>query len=60
MQSLLCSHLLLMEVQYSIHIQIQDLQSANKIGVNEDYHLLDCEVTQLANVLENVLPPFSG
>jgi hypothetical protein len=32
----------------------------NKIGVNEDYRLLDCEATQLANVLENVLPPSSG
>jgi hypothetical protein len=43
-----------------MHIQIQDLQSANKIGVNEDYHLLECEAIWLANVLENVLPPSSG
>jgi hypothetical protein len=37
-----------------MHIQIQDLQSANKIG------LLECEAMQLANVLENLLPPSSG
>ena len=49
-----------MKVQYSMHIQIQDLQSANKIGVNEDYRLLDCEAMQLVNVLENTLPPSSG
>ena len=49
-----------MEVQYSMHTQIQDLQSANNIGVNEDYRLLEREATQLANVLENVLPPSSG
>jgi hypothetical protein len=49
-----------MEVQYSMHIQIHDLQSANKTGVNEDYRLLDCEATQLASVLQNVLPPSLG
>jgi hypothetical protein len=43
-----------------MHIQIQDFRSANKIGVNEDYRLLNCEATQLAQVLENVLPPSSG
>jgi hypothetical protein len=26
--------------------------------VNEDYHLSGCETMQLADVLENILPPF--
>jgi len=28
-------------------------------GVNEDYHLSCCEMLQLPDVLDNMLPPFS-
>jgi hypothetical protein len=47
------------EVQYSLSIQIQDLHIGNNKGVNEDYRVLGCEKTQLAEVLEHKVPPSS-
>jgi len=47
---------MLMEVQYSLSIQIQDSQIGNNRGVNEDYHLLGCETKQLADVYDNIVP----
>lgn len=48
---------MLIEVKYSLCIQIQDLHTGNNRGVNEDYHVLGCETTQLADVLEHTVPP---
>jgi len=39
---------MLIVVQYSLNIQIQDLQIRNNMGVNEDYRLLGCKTMQLA------------
>jgi len=50
---------MLMEVQNSLSIQIQDLHIGNNGCVNEDYRVLECETTQLANVLEHRVPPSS-
>jgi len=50
---------MLMEVQYSLSKQIQDLHIGNNRGVNEDYCVLGCETTQLANVLDHRVPPSS-
>jgi len=50
---------MLMEVQYSLSTQIQDLHIGNNRGVNEDYHVLGCKTTQLAEVLEHKVPPSS-
>jgi hypothetical protein len=32
----------IMKAHYSMSIQIQEFKFANKMGVNEDYHLLGC------------------
>jgi len=48
----------LIKVQYSLSIQIQDLQIRNIRAVNVDYRLLGCETMQLA-VWENTVPPSS-
>jgi len=50
---------MLMEVKYSSYIQIQELHTGNNRGVNENYRVLGCETTQLANVLEHAVPPSS-
>jgi hypothetical protein len=50
---------MLIAVQYSLSIQIQDLQIGNNMGMNKDYHLLGCKTMQLANVLEKIGPPSS-
>jgi len=47
----------LTEVQFSLSTQIQDLHIGNNRGVNEDYCVLGCEKTQLADVLEHKVPP---
>jgi hypothetical protein len=50
---------MLIAVQFSFSIQIQNLQIRNNIAVNEDYRLLGCKTMQLANVLENKGSPSS-